>query len=160
VTTEWNTPYYDNDPGRPSFVPPRYAGFWIRFFSSLVDTIISLGLALLVGILVGVPIGTASGSGDAGWVFGFAAGAALYIAYHIIGTAIGGAYGKRMFGLRIVHADEFRVPGYGTSIIRFFAIGLLGAVNIVEFINYLWIIWDSKKQALHDKIASTLVIHV
>jgi uncharacterized RDD family membrane protein YckC len=37
---------------------------------------------------------------------------------------------------------------------------LVAALTIFQFLNYLWPLWDSKKQALHDKAARTNVVKV
>ena len=56
----------------------------------------------------------------------------------------------------------------GTVLLRWVAqygVGLLGLVPFVgsigglySLLNYLWPLWDGKKQALHDKVAKTNVV--
>jgi uncharacterized RDD family membrane protein YckC len=83
-------------------------------------------------------------------------------------TKKGATPGKMALGIKVRLRD---VPGNppGSAVAKRYgfeiALGLLGAIPLVgtlfgfiALINYLWPLWDDKKQALHDKIAGTNVV--
>ncbi len=63
--------------------------------------------------------------------------------------------GKRIFSLKIVDATTFEKPKTKQFIIRIFGI-ILSVVPL--FLGIIWIAFDPKKQAWHDKLANTVVI--
>lgn len=66
----------------------------------------------------------------------------------------GQTVGKKIMKIRIVKEDGGKVE-YTTAIVRYICY-FISAIPL--FLGYLWVIWDGKKQAWHDKIASTVVI--
>jgi uncharacterized RDD family membrane protein YckC len=62
--------------------------------------------------------------------------------------------GKQAMGLKVTDLSGGRI-NFGQASIRHFG-KFISA--IILFIGYLMMLWDSKKQTLHDKIAGTLVI--
>jgi len=62
--------------------------------------------------------------------------------------------GKRALGIKVTDADGNRIS-FGRATGRHFA-KIISAMTI--FIGYLMVLWDSRRQALHDKIAETLVV--
>lgn len=49
--------------------------------------------------------------------------------------------------------------GIYTALSLLSAIPLVGTLfSFLSLINYLWPLWDDKKQALHDKVAATNVV--
>ncbi len=69
----------------------------------------------------------------------------------------GQTLGKKALGIKVVDASG-KVPSYVTLFLREIIGKLISA--IIFGIGYLMVVWDSKKQGLHDKIASTFVIKV
>jgi len=78
--------------------------------------------------------------------------------------------GKLLLGLRVRRRE---IPGpmpFGTVVLRWltqFGPAVLGvvpfvawAVSVYQLLDGLWPLWDSKRQALHDKAARTNVIRV
>ncbi len=59
--------------------------------------------------------------------------------------------GKMLFGLKIVDVESLKEPSRRQIFIRF-----LGYITLICFI---WILFNEKKQGLHDKMASTTVIY-
>ena len=63
--------------------------------------------------------------------------------------------GKRALRLRIVDADTGQAMSVKQAILRTFGylltFGMLGA-------GFLWVLFNSRKQALHDRIANTVVV--
>jgi uncharacterized RDD family membrane protein YckC len=63
--------------------------------------------------------------------------------------------GKMACGLKVITTDGKKLS-FANSTGRYFA-KFLSA--IILFIGYLMVIWDPKKQALHDKLAKTYVVY-
>lgn len=100
----------------------------------------------------------------------------------VINLALGFAYnvgflmwkqatpGKLMLGLRVRLRETPGPMPLGTVLLRWvaqFAVGIFGIVpyvgsitGIYSILDYLWPLWDDKKQAIHDKIAKTNVVRV
>lgn len=66
--------------------------------------------------------------------------------------------GKMALGIKVVKVGTSEAPGYLKAFLRE-VVGKLLSV-IILFLGYLWMLWDSKKQTWHDKIAGTIVIKV
>lgn len=67
--------------------------------------------------------------------------------------------GKLMVGLRVRLRERPELP-VGTILLRMLGVLLLGICWIGQLLDYLWPLWDDKKQALHDKIAKTNVVKI
>jgi uncharacterized RDD family membrane protein YckC len=75
--------------------------------------------------------------------------------------------GKLALGLRVRLRDSPELP-WSAILLRYgftLALGLVGVVpfagyatGMVQLLDYLWPLWDDKRQALHDKVAGTNVI--
>jgi uncharacterized RDD family membrane protein YckC len=81
-------------------------------------------------------------------------------AYNVMLVHLKGAtFGKMMFGVRVrPWADEAR-PTWGQAFKRWASGELLGQlVSMYSWIDYLWPLWDDRKQALHDKWPATVVV--
>ena len=63
--------------------------------------------------------------------------------------------GKRLCNCHVVDAGHGGKPGWGQSILRY--IGYIIS-TLTLGIGFLWMLWDKQNQALHDKIAGTLVV--
>jgi uncharacterized RDD family membrane protein YckC len=83
-----------------------------------------------------------------GLIVGFAYFLIFYVNYD------GATPGKRLMAIKVTKDDGSKVT-YPVIFIRY-----MGTFVSAFFlgIGYLWIIWDKRKQALHDKIAKTIVI--
>ncbi len=86
----------------------------------------------------------------AGWLFGYRQG--------VTGTTPG----KRRMGIHLVDAASGEAPGGAKGVGRWLVPGLVGGIqgigNIVQLIDYLWPLWDAKKQRLTDKAFGTRVV--
>ncbi len=135
--------------------PVVYAGFWERFGAAFIDGII-LGV---IGYVIGLILPAAPGSSIS---------TLKYIgASNFIGIAINWLYyafqesspaqatiGKRALGIKVTSMDGGRIS-FGQATGRYFAKILSG---LILLIGYLMMLWDAKKQTLHDKLAGTLVV--
>jgi|SRR3989344_2422311 len=137
----------------------NYVGFWRRFVAALLDGLILTAFNFLIGFVFGF-------SGDSGSGASFSssspmanvASLVVWIGYVVFYQAQSGqTLGKKVMGIKVVTLD-----GQKPSVVTFFLRDVIGKLvsGIILLIGYLWVIWDSKKQALHDKIASTYVVRV
>ena len=137
----------------------EYAGFWLRVGASLLDM---LWQVIIIG-----------GIGYA--IFGdaliealfaenpFAVELPLILYQNVLPTLIviafwffyGATPAKMLLGIKIVRASDGGKMGIGRSIVRF--LGYI-PVLLTMGIGFLWVAFDKRKQALHDKIAGTVVI--
>ena len=74
----------------------------------------------------------------------------------------GGTVGKLVAGLRVRLRETPGNPGLGAAAIRGAVYQVLPQIPylgwIAALLNYLWPLWDPKRQALHDKAAKTNVV--
>lgn len=139
-----------------------YSGWWRRAGALLVDSILvgvivsaALGLAFAVTFLneeLGVVLLVA------GIVFAIA-GPIFYWIY-LTGKEPGQTVGKRALGIRVRHADDDRAIGYGPAAGRYLITLLFGFFYLPALLDYLWPLWDSRNQSLHDKVANSIVVRV
>ena len=128
-----------------------YAGFGIRFVAVLIDGIL---LQIVRAILSYAMYGSYS--------FGANAGTELTVVSLVVGitytvwmqsSSLQGTLGKMAVGIKVGDAEGNRIS-VGNAIGRYLATFVSA---LILLIGYLMVIWDDKKQALHDKIAGTYV---
>ena len=132
-----------------------YAGFWARFFASVLDSIIQL---LILGPLLYMLYGReffanpAFDSGPGGIVVQYVIPMIWVILFWKFKSA---TPGKMMMGMAIVDATTGNNPSTARLIMRYF--GYFVAL-IPCFLGFFWIAWDKRKQGFHDMIANTVVV--
>lgn len=144
-----------------------YAGFWYRFLAFWTDFLIVFVIGLTIQTALGNNPFSAlihakdlaelqemqgSTSSTISGIVGLLVGIAYYSIFYV--NYDGATPGKRLMAIKVIKDDGTRIT-YLVAIIRYLASFLSGAIL---FIGYLFSIWDKRKQALHDKIAKTLVI--
>ena len=164
-----------------------YASFWARFGGLIVDSIIFAFVATIIFLPIyfafiapnlSENLDKAIGAGSEvpldGELFGlsFLLGVvvfqALYYLYYIVGIAkYGRTIGGKAMAIRCVNENGVN-PTWKESVIRagvpaglsvLSYLPIIGIIsNIVLFVNYLWMLWDPKKQCLMDKAAKTYVV--
>ncbi|GGK69011.1 hypothetical protein Sme01_14380 [Sphaerisporangium melleum] len=84
----------------------------------------------------------------------------IWFLYFWLFTAFwnGQTLGKRLLGLRVVQSPSQEPVTARQAAIREAVYGLLGVIFCLGVVDLLWIVFDGKKQALHDKAASTIVV--
>ena len=132
------------------------AGFWIRFWAYIVDMLIlsSIGMLLIKPIfrLFSLELN------DSTWYAPITLiTAILFYAYFVLMTKfLSQTVGKMIFGIKVVSKDKQALT-WGTVLFREW-IGRL--ISIIPLnLPYLAVAFTPKKQAIHDMIADTLVIH-
>lgn len=128
----------------------QYAGAGVRFLAALIDGLILFA----VGFVIALPFGaTEEGSTNS-----VAQGLSILInlGYFVwYQGKTGQTFGKKAMGIKVVDLNG-QTPSYFTFFLREFIGKFVSA--IILGIGYLMILWDKKKQGLHDKIASTVVV--
>lgn len=125
----------------------RTANFGIRLAATVVD--IFLLFAFVYGPLM-VVFGRELGMVE--WVIDLA-----LIAFTVwMWQTRGGTPGKLLLGLRVVDAKTLGPLRTGQAVGRYFAY-LLSSIPLC--LGFLWIIFDARHQAWHDKLSGSLVIH-
>lgn len=135
---------------------PAYAGFWIRVFASLVDSIL---IAFITAPIMRLVYGPAFFAADGPLIMGPAHVLVVYV-LPAVAVVLFWIYrqatpGKMLVGARVVDAHTGGQPGTGQLVIRYlgyfvssFPLGL----------GLVWVAFDRRKQGWHDKLAKTVVI--
>ncbi len=133
----------------------HYAGFWLRLWASVVDTVVVLIIILPILFAVyGENYLTLSNDqlGPVNTLLNWGFPAIGVILCWIWRSA---TPGKMVISAQIVCAKTGIKASIGQSIIRYIAY----FISLIPFgLGFLWIAWDDKKQGWHDKIAGTVVI--
>ncbi len=133
----------------------EYAGFWIRFGATLIDTIIVMIVTypLLVTIYGWQYFGSANliaGPADFFISLFFPALTMILCWSYFQGTP-----GKKVLNLRIVDADTGNSLSLTQSVGRYFSYFL----SIIPLcLGLMWVGFDRKKQGWHDKLANSVVL--
>jgi uncharacterized RDD family membrane protein YckC len=149
-------------------VSPRYAGFWIRFLAFFLDGIILIIPSFLLDFLLYTLI-TPRGVGYVEYslntdvlypsyeVTSVLSSIILGVLYYGLMTASKhqGTLGKMIVGIKVVRLDHTRLSK-GRAIGRYFASTLSG---LIMSIGYIMVAFSKKKQGLHDRICSTIVVY-
>ena len=132
-----------------------YAGFWIRAWASIIDTILMLIIIMpilfaIYGADLWVRESFVAGFWD--FIFQYILPAIAVIILWIYKSA---TPGKMLTGLIIVDAKTGEKPSTGQFIVRY-----LGYyVSIIPLsLGIIWVGIDKRKQGWHDKLAGTVVI--
>lgn len=140
----------------PQTLPVRYAGFWLRFAALVIDILVFVMGTFVVGFAIGLILALASTNTDG-----------LDDFFELVGITVGWLYfalmessplqatlGKLACGIKVTDLQGRRIS-FGRATGRHFS-------KIISYIllgvGYFMAGWTAKKQALHDMIASCLVI--
>jgi uncharacterized RDD family membrane protein YckC len=131
----------------------------MRIVGGLIDVVILVVINGIIGIIfisAGdarlLPGGVVGQAGVLNVVIDFA-----YFAY--FWSTRGASIGRMPFGFKVRDMATGQYPTMGKAALR----GLIWALEvgfticIIGAIGWLWQLWDPKKQAIHDKIAGTIV---
>jgi uncharacterized RDD family membrane protein YckC len=142
----------------------QYAGFVTRLIAYIIDQLIIAGVISLVTVVAGfvmqsLNINELIGAQRIAQVIMFILALVLIICFLILYNIgfwmlAGQTPGKRLMGLRIVRTDGERIT-IGPAIRRWVGYWL----SAILFLGYLWVLVDDRRQALHDKLAGTLVVY-
>ena len=142
---------------------PVYAGFWLRLAASIVDSIVLMPVALILLLPLAflIPDPASVNTDD------ITALAIFYVV--VVGISMAGTWlyhalmessqyqatlGKKVLNLKVTDMDGRRIS-FGRATGRFFSKSLSSAIFNIGF---LMAGFTEKKQALHDMLASCLVV--
>lgn len=130
----------------------QYAGSGSRFLAAIIDNIILAIVGFVLGIVVGLVMG--KNGGFLNLILSVIISVYYWVFYQ---RSQGQTLGKKAMGIKVVD-----LAGNKPTAMTFFLREIIGKLvsSIILFIGYLMILWDGKKQGLHDKIAGTVVIRV
>ncbi len=142
----------------------QYAGFVTRLVAYIIDQLIIVSIISLVTAVAGfvmqsLRINELIGAQRIAQVIMIILALVLIISFLILYNIgfwmlAGQTPGKRLMGLRIVRTDGERIT-IGPAIRRW--VGYW--ISAILFLGYLWVLVDDRRQALHDKLAGTLVVY-
>ncbi len=136
----------------------RYAGFWLRLVAMVIDSGIILLIMWIIGLIFGVNVGSIdptqaeldsirlleAASLFVGWIY--------YAAME--STAPQATVGKLILGIYVTDLNGNRIS-FGRASLRYWA-KLIS--SFILLIGYVMAAFTRQKQALHDIIASCLVL--
>lgn len=145
-------------PGRQSVDPfgRALAAWGQRLGAYLVDEVFIRIIAFLAVFALGLRHNV---GGRVIWLL-------MAAAYYAVlnGSEMGQTFGKRLFGIQVRDATGDGGPiGPGRAALRFATIGLFRLVpffGLFTLLSGLWPLWDPRRQALHDKMAGSVVVRV
>jgi uncharacterized RDD family membrane protein YckC len=132
-----------------------YAGFWQRFGAAFLDGLL---LYLITLVLLLIVYGTSylddttAYWGPASLVISYLVPPFLIVMFWIKKSA---TPGKMAIAATIVDARTGAKPSTKQFVIRYLGYGLS---TLSLGLGYLWIVFDSRKQGWHDKLADTVVV--
>lgn len=133
----------------------EYAGFWIRVWASLIDTVL---FCVLIFPLLTVIYGTAYWNstklvqGPADFLISWVVPAVVVVGFWIVRQA---TPGKMAIAARIVDARTGLKATAGQFVIRY--VGYV--LSTIPFcLGFFWVAFDARKQGWHDKLAGTVVV--
>lgn len=131
----------------------RYSGWWRRVGAYLLDiVIIFVPLTIVIALFAWAEIWAVV-------VIAYIALIVLPFAYftYFHGSS-GRTPGKSALGIRVVSEDSGDPISYGRAFGRYGITVVFSFVFIPWVLDYLWPLWDSKNQSLHDKVVSSVVV--
>jgi uncharacterized RDD family membrane protein YckC len=131
---------------------PVNAGFWRRSAARLIDSLIVGAISALLMSVLRMALGEAAALSSIGDLQAFAIGW-LYVALQE-SSAAQATLGKRAFGIKVTDMRGERI-GFGRATFRF-ACELLSVA--IACVGFMMAGWTRRRQALHDKLAGTLVV--
>lgn len=173
-------PYVQGGYGAQMPRQPGLAGFWWRVLAAILDAfVVAIPFGIIVRLVAPGPIqqlglwyeelfaGALQGDvvqpplPDGAITYITVAVAVLWILYRTIMVALKGAtVGQLIAGLRVVPYGSpiDTIPSWGTSAIRALFAIVFGQIPFVGLIDVLAMLFNAKKQTVHDMIARTVVI--
>lgn len=186
--TEQNPPYPSDGPAAPppaswgQQAPPAgwpqqpgpaapYASWGSRFGAYLIDTLLSLvvGAILIIPGIIWMIAGATETTDSYGTTTSAPAVGGLlltllgYGVVYVFGFwnqgwrqgETGQSLGKKFLNIKVVKLENGQYLGGGMGLLRFLLMAILGGACVLD---YLWPLWDARKQTWHDMIVSTVVV--
>lgn len=134
-----------------------------RAAAFVLDALFLFGIGFLVAIVAVVVTGSSDARAIEGIVYAICIPLGFLYAPVLMarrGKANGQTFGKQMMDIRVVRVNGARVTFWNAFLRQVIGQQLLMALTLYVYalVDYLWPLRDPRNQALHDKIASTLVV--
>jgi len=161
VPAQWRkatvaSPFHSHLQGHPMDTSElEYAGFWIRFWASVIDTIL---VAIIIYPILTAIYGFAYWEsesmiqGPLDFLLSWVAPAVVVVLFWISRQA---TPGKMAVGAHIVDAKTGGKPTTGQLLGRY-AGYYVAAIPLL--LGFIWVAFDPRKQGWHDKLAGTVVV--
>ncbi len=135
------------------------AGYGARVGATLLDT-------LLVTVAASTAASVAIASGAPASVTGYVVFGAIGLSYLLYapvlmcrsGSHNGQTLGKQALSIRVVRQDAQPMTASPALLREFVGKGVLGLIPLFTIVDYLFPLGDPRRQAIHDKLASTFVV--
>jgi len=148
-------------PGMPPMMPPpggggamamtgNLASPGLRIVGGLIDVIILAVIAGIISRIIRDNTGIAS----------IGIGLVLYVGYFTyFWSTRGQSIGMMPFGFKVRDQATGQYPDLGKAALRGFIwyLEVAFTICIIGAVGWLWQLWDPNKQAIHDKVAGTIV---
>ncbi len=130
-------------------MPGNLASPGLRIVGGLIDFIILIVINAIVGAILQHATGLA---GLINLIVDLA-----YFGY--FWSTRGQSVGMMVFGFKVIDQSTGQYPTLGKAVLRGFIWTLEAGftICIVGAIGWLWMLWDPQRQAIHDKVAGTVV---
>ena len=126
----------------------QYAGFWLRVLAAIIDSLIFVLAGIIIGFIMGAMGGSAKSLDIPFFIVSW-----LYFTL-LESSSRQATIGKMVLGISVTDLSGNRIS-FGRATGRYFAKIISG---IIFCIGYIMAAFTAKKQALHDIMASTLVV--
>jgi uncharacterized RDD family membrane protein YckC len=142
-------PYMPTGGGAAMAVPGNLASPGMRIVGGLIDVVILIVVNGVVGVILQKITGLA---GLVNIIIDV-----LYFAY--FWSSMGASIGMMPFGFKVRDIQTGQYPTMGKAALRGFVwtVEVGFTICIIGAIGWLWQLWDPQKQAIHDKVAGTIV---
>ncbi len=134
--------------------PLYLAGLFRRAVANVADMLL-LTLALSIPGVVFTVLAQNRSTAGLGALLSLGMWVAVVVVYCWL-FAHGTTFGKLVLRVQVVRVNG-EPPGFWTMLLREVIGKLLS--GLLLYLGFLWAIWDQNRQAWHDKIAGTVVVH-
>ena len=136
----------------------HYAGFWLRFWAYAIDTLILAAFPILLAVIIAplffTGVAVLAGLGIVIFILPVLATEGWFYFALMESSSYQATFGKRALGLRVTGMNGERIS-FGAATIRYFCKILS---HLILNAGFIMAAFTAKKQALHDLIASCLVV--
>jgi uncharacterized RDD family membrane protein YckC len=138
--------------------PPRAAGVRYASWGSRVGAYLLDVLIIAVPLIVAIAVAAAADL----WTIVVIAYVATFVVPFVYFTYYHGSSGqtpgKRALGIRVASDQTGDAIGSGRAFGRYAITFVFGFFFLPLLLDYLWPLWDSKNQTLHDKVVGSVVV--
>jgi uncharacterized RDD family membrane protein YckC len=133
-----------------------YGGFARRFLALMLDSLILWVISVALFVVLAIIIGTSAQGNPQYFLWAYPAMFLISLLYSSVqeSSSHQATFGKRALGIKVADLDGNPI-GWGRAVGRWFGRILSG---FLLCIGYLMSLFTSRKQALHDMLASTVVV--